>query len=69
MEISLALSRVPLYDLIATHGKMSERIDETKRSGGMKMGTGEAGGRRGRGRGGGHSGRSRGLRPDKTEAG
>lgn len=51
---------------------MSERIDETKRSGGMKMGTGEAGARRGGGGGeggGGHSGRSRGLRPDKTEAG
>lgn len=49
---------------------MSERIDETKRSGGMKMGTGETGGRRGGGRrGGGHSGRSRGLRPDKTGAG
>lgn len=29
------------YDLIATHGKTSGRIDETKRSGGMKMGTGE----------------------------
>lgn len=34
-------SRVPLYDLIATHGKTSERIDETKRSGRMKMGTGK----------------------------
>lgn len=34
-------SRLPLYDLIATHGKTSERIDETKRSGGMKMGTDE----------------------------
>lgn len=33
---------------------MSERIDETKRSGGMKMGAGETGGRRGRrGEGGG----------------
>lgn len=52
---------------------MSERIDETKRSGGMKMGAGETGGWRGRrgrgGEGGGHSGRSRGLRPDKTGAG
>lgn len=46
-DFSCAFSRVPLYDLIATHGKMSERIDETKRSGGMKMGAGETGGRRG----------------------
>lgn len=54
-----------VYDLIATHGKTSERIDETKRSGGMKMGERMRDEREG----GGHSGRSRGLRPDKTEAG
>lgn len=29
------------YDLIAAHGKTSERIDETKRSGGTRMGTDE----------------------------
>lgn len=35
------------YDLIAVHGKTSERIDETKRSDGMEMGTEERGRERG----------------------
>lgn len=38
---SLTLLVYTAYDLIATHGKTSERIDETKRSGGMKMGADE----------------------------
>lgn len=38
---SARISRVPRYDLIAAHGKMSERIGETKRSGEMKTGTGK----------------------------
>lgn len=37
----LLLVSCTAYDLIATHGKTSERIDETKRSSGMKMGTDE----------------------------
>lgn len=38
------------YDLIAAHGKTSERIDQTKRSGGTRMGTDEREGERGQGR-------------------
>lgn len=39
----LSCSRIACtaYDLIAAHGKTSERIDETKRSGGTRMETDE----------------------------
>jgi len=40
------VSRVSLYDLIAAHGKTSERIGETKRSGEMRTGTGKGAMRR-----------------------
>lgn len=64
------------YDLIAAHGKTSERIDETKRSGGTRMGTDEGSEREdgGEKRTDGWTERlegkePEGLRPDKTEAG
>lgn len=75
----LSCSRIACtaYDLIAVHGKTSERIDETKRSGGTRMEMDERSEReKERERTGTRRERTwtkgkepEGLRPDKTEAG